>query len=348
MAQETPLPGANALHEDLKWAISGGHFGWFLLFDVDEFQQINATEGRQMGDRILSFIQEFVSESDWKGYRIGGDEFGLIANKDVPFSDGEDLRVGISLLIKEKLGLQVTISGGGIKYPEADSELDPRMESTLFSIARQLLIYAKKQGRNRIVWFPSEPVDSIDMMKMMVHFYQELARANAARAREHVALAEEMKVESRTDFMTGLYNRRGFEDIFQRLALASSRNNSPIALIYLDSDTLKVINDTQGHDAGDRFIIDISRVLSDVVRGSDFVFRWAGDEFAVVMDHATQEKALALARRIHQAILDRTEGTVSLGVYCGVPESVEAAVKRADEAMYRVKQRGKNGIELAE
>lgn len=347
MAQETSLPGANALHEDLKRAISGGHFGWFVLFDVDEFQQINATEGRQMGDRILSLIRDFVSENGWKGYRIGGDEFGLIVNRDVAFSDGEDLRVGVSLQIREKLGLQATISGGGIRRPEADLELDSRMESTLFSTTRQLLIHAKKQGRNRIAWLPSEPVDSIDVMKIMVHFYQDLARANAARAREHVALAEEMKVESRTDFMTGLYNRRGFEDIFQRLALASRRNNNPIALIYLDSDTLKEINDTKGHDAGDRFIIDISRVLSDVVRGSDFVFRWAGDEFAVVMDHATQEKALALAGRIHQAIIDRTEGTVSLGVYCGVPENVETAVKRADEAMYRVKQRGKNGIEIA-
>jgi len=157
-----------------------------------------------------------------------------------------------------------------------------------------------------------------------------------------------MEVESKTDFLTGLYNRRGFEDIFRRLSEASRRNNNPIALIYMDSDTLKQINDAKGHDAGDRFIVDMSTVLSDVVRGSDFISRWGADEFAVIVDNTTEQKALALAKRIHRAIADRTEGTVSVGFYCGVPRSTEEAVQKADEAMYRVKRSGKNGIELAE
>lgn len=334
-----PLPGAKELHEGLKRAIFEDHFAALFLFDLDGFQQINTTKGKAIGDQIIALIEASISERGWKGYRIGGDEFGLIL-RDETF-DGEDFRSGISLLIREKTGLQVTFSGGGIRHPGKDFGLDHRTAEMLFSTASQLLLQSKKKGRDQILWLPDEPVDSGDTMKIMGTFYKELARIN-------VALAKQMEIESRTDFLTGLYNRRGFEDIFRRLAEASRRNNNPMALLYMDSDTLKQINDTKGHDAGDRFIIDISRVLGDVVRGSDFVSRWGADEFAVIVDHTTQEKALALARRIHRAISDRTEGTMSIGVYCGVPQSTEEAVKKADEALYRVKHRGKDGIELAE
>ena len=161
------------------------------------------------------------------------------------------------------------------------------------------------------------------------------------------SFARQMEVESRIDFLTGLYNRRGFEDISRKLAEASRRSDTPLALVYIDSDSLKRINDTRGHEAGDRFIIDMACILNEVVRGSDFTFRWGADEFAVLIDHATQEKAVALATRIRQAIEARTEGTVSIGIYCGVPENIEDAVNRADQALYRAKEAGKNRIEVA-
>jgi diguanylate cyclase (GGDEF)-like protein len=335
-----PLPGAKELHEGLKKAIFEDRFEALLLFDIDGFHQINLDRGVETGDQILALIGAMIQERGWRGHRIGGDEFGLILRGEGEAFDGEDFRVGVSLLIREKTGLQVTLSGGGIRNPGEDFGLDPRMEEVLFSVAHQLLIQSKKQGRNQIIWLPDEPADSVDIAKITAAFYKELARINAA-------LARQMEVESRTDFLTGLYNRRGFEDIFGRLAEASRRKGNPIALIYLDSDTLKQINDTKGHDAGDRFIMDISMVLSDVVRGSDFISRWGADEFAVIVDNTTKQKALALSKRIHRAIADRTEGTVSIGVYCGVPRSTEEAVKKADEAMYKVKRSGKNGIELA-
>ena len=66
-----------------------------------------------------------------------------------------------------------------------------------------------------------------------------------------------MTLESRTDFLTGLYNRRGFEAVFTRMVRRSNRNGNPLALYYIDSDSLKAINDNKGHDAGDRFIVDL-------------------------------------------------------------------------------------------
>ncbi|MSS72743.1 MAG: diguanylate cyclase [Candidatus Latescibacteria bacterium] len=323
-----PLPGAKELHEGLKRAIFEDHFAALFLFDLDGFQQINTTKGKAIGDQIIALIEASISERGWKGYRIGGDRVR-------PHPPGRDLRPGGLQEWDQSLDKGENGPSGDVfrrRDQASGKRLWPRPQN-----GRDALFHGQpapppvqKKGRDQILWLPDEPVDSGDTMKIMGTFYKELARIN-------VALAKQMEIESRTDFLTGLYNRRGFEDIFRRLAEASRRNNNPMALLYMDSDTLKQINDTKGHDAGDRFIIDISRVLGDVVRGSDFVSRWGADEFAVIVDHTTQEKALALARRIHRAISDRTEGTMSIGVYCGVPQSTEEAVKKADEALYRAK-----------
>jgi len=334
------LPGAKMLHEYLKETMINGDFGAILLFDIDDFHHINVEQGTEKGDRIIALIEEYIRTRGWTGYRIGGDEFGLILEGEEEDFDGEEFRVGLNLLLREQAGLQVTISGGGVQHPGSEFNLDPRMDEIVFSTAHQLLTKAKQQGRNQILWLPHEPVGSIDLMGVTVRFYEELARVNAA-------LARELEIESRIDFLTGLANRRGFEDVFMRVTEAAQRNSNPLALIYMDSDSLKKINDSQGHDAGDRFIMDIAGVLNQVVRGSDFISRWGADEFAVLIDNATEEKALSLADRIHQAINSRTEGTVSIGVYCGVPAAAEDAIQKADRALYRAKERGKNRVEFA-
>lgn len=334
------LPGAKELHGNLREVIEERRFEALLLFDVDGFQQLNAERGEVTGDRIISLIEAFISSKGWQGYRIGGDEFGLILTRSESPFDSEGFREGIGLFLTTQTNLHVTISGGGVRDLGEGLCVDPRAAEILISTAHHLLTRAKQQGRNQIVYLPHEPVDALDTLKTMVRFYTELARINAS-------FAKEMEVESRIDFLTGLYNRRGFEDISRKLTEASRRNDNPLALLYIDSDSLKRINDTRGHEAGDRFIIDMARILNEVVRGSDFTFRWGADEFAVLIDHATQDKAVALANRIRQAIESRTEGTVSIGIYCGVPESIDAAVNLADQALYRAKEAGKNRIEVA-
>ena len=92
---------------------------------------------------------------------------------------------------------------------------------------------------------------------------------------------------------------------------------------------------------------DMVFISESALRGSDFLSRWAGDEFAVVMDNTTLDKARVLAQRIHSAIEEKTASTISIGVYCGVPESSDSALKLADEALYEAKRKGKNLIEFA-
>jgi diguanylate cyclase (GGDEF)-like protein len=335
------LPGVQDLHVNLKKAISDGIFESLLLFDLDDFRRINQHHGRRVGDEILSTVFDSIASSGREGFRIGGDQFALIVKVTESPLDAEAFLSGAGEAIRGRTGVAVTFSGGGLRNPGEGLFYDPKTGEIVFSAASQLQAEAKREGRNRILWLPQEPVDSLELMKISARFYLELARVNASFARA-------MERESRIDFLTGVYNRKGFESHFRRLTVASKRDETPVALLYLDSDSLKTINDTGGHDAGDRFIIDMAQVLNEVVRGSDFISRWAGDEFAVVLNDTTIQRATALANRIRRAIEARTQGTVSIGIFCGIPQSTEDAVGRADRALYRAKQNGKNRVEVAE
>ncbi|MDP6041992.1 MAG: diguanylate cyclase [Candidatus Latescibacteria bacterium] len=334
------LPGVPDLLRDLKDILYRERFEALLVFDIDHLRQINQSQGEEAGDRVLDTIADYIAANEWNGFRIGGDEFAVIFETDDPRA--RKLTSSLPALIAGQTGIHATISGGGVKTPGQEYGLQPQMAEIVFSTAQRVLTRVKQAGRERLIWLADDAVvDDVDLTDLSLKFFREVARFNAA-------LAKQMALESRTDFLTGLHNRRGFEEVFQRMVLRAQRNEQPLALYYMDSDSLKIINDSKGHDAGDRFIVDLSRVLNDMLRGSDLLSRWAGDEFAAVIGNASQKRALEIARRLNGAIAERTEGTMSIGIYHGVPESAEEALKKADDALYQVKARGKNDIQLAE
>lgn len=333
------LRGTSALREDLKQALFDHAFEVLILFDTDRFHQVVQAEGQVMGDRLMALVMAFVADRGWPAYRVGDEAVALILSEkhgwdDVFFKD-------LSQMLLVQTGMAVTFSGGGIRHPGSEFNLFPKMADLLLTTAYQLLSLAKRRGGHQMVWLFDEARAELDHVVITRDFYRETVRINTL-------FVQQLEQESRTDFMTGLHNRRGFEDAFQRMVRRSRRSGRPLALIYMDSDSLKVINDSQGHDAGDRFIVTLSRVLRDTLRGSDLISRWGADEFAAVIENATRDEALAIARRLNRAISEQTEGTMSLGIFFGVPESAESALKKADTALYKVKERGKNGIELAE
>ncbi len=333
------MPGAQ-FREQLKEEMIAGTFKALLLFDIDELRRVNVQAGFEVGDKILALAERFFEGKGWKGFRTGGDEFGVIITTSGPGFNSEAFHGEIVKFLTDNVGFKVRISGGGLQHPGADYGIFPEMDDLMVSTAHQLLIKAKHLGRNRVVWLPHDSVESTELMALTVRFYKELARVNASVGRQ-------MEMESRIDFLTGLYNRRGFEDLFHTMIQVSQRHMRPMALLYMDSDSLKTTNDTRGHDAGDQFIRTIASILKEVVRGSDFISRWAGDEFAVIVEPASDEQALALGERIRVAVEEGTDGTLSIGIFCGIPDSTEAAVTAADQALYRAKEKGKNRVELA-
>ncbi len=189
------------------------------------------------------------------------------------------------------------------------------------------------------------------------HLYSQLTqRANEL---EHlVELYEEANLRASVDPLTGLHNRRFFQDQLTRDFAQARRHHRYLAVIMLDIDHFKSFNDTFGHMLGDEVIISVSRVLEAAVRLSDVAARWGGEEFIVALPDTDLQGALTVAERIRESVaeiqLTDPEGnplrqiTVSLGVSLLRPEDGRIAelIERADRALYVSKASGRNQVQV--
>jgi diguanylate cyclase (GGDEF)-like protein len=170
---------------------------------------------------------------------------------------------------------------------------------------------------------------------------------NARRFREARQLAE-------LDALTGLHNRRYFHETLAREVARANRYQRALALIVLDLDDFKSINDRIGHLAGDTVLAEAAERLRDVVRSADVACRVGGDEFAIVLPESTLEDAEGLYRRLQAAMAKRPLGQAGrLALSAGVAElrPDDDAVRffeRADEALYRAKAAGKGTLAVAD
>lgn len=165
---------------------------------------------------------------------------------------------------------------------------------------------------------------------------------------------EQLKYLAMHDSLTGLYNRHYFESTLSQLTADSVRNNRQHALVYLDLDHFKVINDTFGHQKGDEVLREMSHLLSKRIRSTDILCRLGGDEFAILLRDIKAHEAFEFARNIQQIIAEFTfqlqEQRVSLGSSIGLTlidgstNNAEEHLMRADIALYVAKGRGRNLI----
>jgi len=154
-----------------------------------------------------------------------------------------------------------------------------------------------------------------------------------------------------TDALTGCFNRRHFEEIIGREIQRHRRYEIPLSLVFVDVDHFKAINDSLGHEAGDRVLKLVARVLVEHVRQADYVFRWGGDEFLILMS-CTEEEARQQSRRLQEAFVRAAAQagfpqTLGLSVGCvempGDATNANEIVRLADQRMYMDKWRGKQG-----
>jgi len=158
------------------------------------------------------------------------------------------------------------------------------------------------------------------------------------------------------DSLTGLYNRHFFETTLTQLTADSVRNNRQHALVYIDLDHFKVINDTFGHQKGDEVLREMSRLLSKRIRGTDILCRLGGDEFAILLRDIQRDEAYEFARSVQQIISEFSfqlqEQRINLGSSIGLTlidgstSNAEEHLMRADIALYVAKGRGRNLIHL--
>lgn len=176
-----------------------------------------------------------------------------------------------------------------------------------------------------------------------------------AMAKERTALRH--KTDSLVDPLTGISNRRGFLLESERVTKRQAENPQLAAVLLIDLDNFKSINDRFGHALGDRILRMFAETAASTVRPSDFVGRLGGEEFAAVLYNVGRERALAIAERIRSAFAEASmtidgkevAATLSIGMvlsnarHFDVPE----LLAQADQALYRAKERGRNRVELA-
>jgi diguanylate cyclase (GGDEF)-like protein len=191
--------------------------------------------------------------------------------------------------------------------------------------------------------------------------YEELAAELEQSLQEQQKLADQLQQRNRelqalalNDKLTGLLNRRAFDEALDREIARSQRLNKALSLILIDVDHFKRINDVCGHLAGDRVLQELAQLLRREVRGVDVPARYGGEEFAVIMPHTPAAGAFSAAERIRKAVEamrvefegQRLRAKVSIGVAsvreAGPSSTAVELFRAADEALYEAKETGRN------
>lgn len=167
-------------------------------------------------------------------------------------------------------------------------------------------------------------------------------------------LTNRLSVLSSTDSLTHLYNRYQFQKTLQEKIAESNRNKEKMALLFLDIDKFKPVNDQFGHSIGDLLLIEIAKRLRKILRANDFIARIGGDEFAIIFSKIDSKEMVSnIAKKIieslsHEFIIE--DNPIHIGISIGIViyptkiDSYEDLIRYADTAMYKVKKSGRNNF----
>lgn len=256
---------------------------------------------------------------------------------------------------------------------------DKELQLTIFSCAALLCGFGADVIYYKIVGFnPAIPLIAFGMMvfvgtqsiiisrrytqslRRSAELSKELQASNAnlegkvaRRTAELASKNKQLEEMARTDALTELSNRRSFDELVHHEVGRSQRSGQSFVIGIIDLDRFKTVNDTFGHDVGDRVLQSVAKILRDGLRAGDFPFRWGGDEFCILFPETSGNVALVIAERLKQAIesklfhVDENELRVTASFGLAVWRAdckVSDVIKQADQAMYESKKQGSNKV----
>ncbi|WP_277656425.1 GGDEF domain-containing protein [Seleniivibrio woodruffii] len=194
---------------------------------------------------------------------------------------------------------------------------------------------------------------SLESLARVVRGQNRMLVTNLNETRSEANLMKEL---AEKDPLTGLYNRRYFDRVFQAEAKNAVQSGQILTLILVDCDKFKQVNDTHGHDIGDRVLKQLASVMKEIIRnGRDIPFRFGGDEFGIILPQADASAARRVASRLEETYLasERYGTTLSISAVSAdindrdtITEQIRKIIKTADNGIYDVKKRGGHGMEF--
>ncbi|MCL5045974.1 MAG: diguanylate cyclase, partial [Actinobacteria bacterium] len=189
-------------------------------------------------------------------------------------------------------------------------------------------------------------------MATLAEAFNEMSAATAEMLAERERTQAELRYLADHDPLTGLFNRRRFQAELQRQLEEARQNPTQGALIFIDLDGFKYVNDSLGHQTGDLLLTQIGNLLQDQVKDNDVLARLGGDEFAVILPRTGRAEAEELARDIlhalkrHQTVIDghslQVSASIGIALFPQHGMTAERLLSRADLALYQVKESGRN------
>jgi diguanylate cyclase (GGDEF)-like protein/PAS domain S-box-containing protein len=276
-----------------------------------------------------------------------------------------------SSLVTSSTDLVLVFGGDGCRYAsESVTRMLGRRDSELLGEGFERLIHPEDRPSVREVCAQGVPQEIVFRVRDRFGEWRHLEAhvtdlrddrhvrgivLNARDTTERVRLEAELTRQAFHDGLTGLPNRALFRDRLDQALARSARSNDALAVMILDLDGFKQVNDSLGHDAGDELLKEVSRRLGEITRGSDTLARFGGDEFALLLDGAQQAQATNLARRLLDRLSDpmtiadhelAVGGSLGIALHRGGDGDGEELVRNADVAMYAAKEGGRGRFEL--
>ncbi len=183
------------------------------------------------------------------------------------------------------------------------------------------------------------------MLDVLSRRERRLSDRFAALAEERAELMERLELVARTDELTGLTNRRAWEEAMIRELSRAGRDQSQLCVALIDLDRFKRYNDEYGHQAGDRLLKSVAASWRDILRAGDVLARYGGEEFAVALPGCSLEDAAALVARLRAAIPDGQTCSAGVALWDG-EEDGDTLLGRADAAMYAAKAAGRDRLSV--
>jgi diguanylate cyclase (GGDEF)-like protein len=181
---------------------------------------------------------------------------------------------------------------------------------------------------------------------LMKEHGEELDEINALLQNKN----KEFETMATTDPLTGLFNRYKFTELFMSTYKTMTQRKSQMSLLLLDIDFFKKVNDTYGHNNGDKVLVVVAHSFQNAIRNIDIVCRWGGEEFIILLPTASIENAIAIAEKIRVSIENlEIEEVGRVTISCGVAkveifDNMKSAIEKADKALYLAKSSGRNCV----